>query len=104
MFAVIKVGGSQHRVAVGEEMKVERLAGEVGQKLEFGEVLLLSREEGCVVGTPNVAGAKVVAEIVGQGRGKTVDVCKFKRRTKYRRKNGHRQEYTKLKVTEIVAP
>jgi large subunit ribosomal protein L21 len=102
MFAVIKTGGKQYKVKEGEILKIEKVAGNAGDKIEF-EVLLLADEEGkdVKVGKPLVAGAKVGAEILEQGRARKVDVIKYKPKVRYRRKNGHRQMYTKVKVTSI---
>lgn len=102
MYAVIKTGGKQYRVSEGDRVRVEKLPGAVGEKVEFDEVLMLGGER-VAVGAPFVSGAKVNAEIVGQGRGKKVIVFKIKRRKSYRRKAGHRQAYTELKVTGINA-
>lgn len=102
MYAVIKSGGKQYRVSEGDRLRVEKLAGNVGDKLEFSDVLMVGGEK-VAVGAPFVAGAKVNAEIVGQGRGKKIVVFKIKRRKGYRRKAGHRQFYTELKVTGVSA-
>lgn len=102
MYAVIKTGGKQYRVSEGDRLRVEKLTGVVGDKLEFGDVLMIGGEK-VAVGAPHVAGAKVNAEIVGQGRAKKIIVFKIKRRKGYRRKAGHRQAYTELKVTGVNA-
>lgn len=102
MYAVISTGGKQYRVSEGDKLRVEKLAGDVGAKVEFGEVLMVGGDK-VAIGKPFVAGAKVVAEIVAQDRAKKVIVFKFRRRKNYRRKNGHRQPYTELKVTGISA-
>lgn len=102
MYAVIKTGGKQYRVSEGSHLRVEKLPGAAGDKLELGEVLMLGGEK-LVVGKPLVKGAKVSAEIVAQGRDKKVIVYKIRRRKRYRRKNGHRQPYTELKITGISA-
>lgn len=104
MYAVFKLGGNQHRARVGDLLKVQKLEGEVGGKVEIQEVLLVNREEGVLVGTPVVPGARVFAEIVKQGKEKTIIVQKFKRRKKYRRRNGHRQLFTQIRVTDVVVP
>jgi len=103
MFAVFKLGGAQMRASVGDVVKVEKIDAVVGATVEFPEVLLLGGEKN-IVGKPSVKGAKVVCEVVGHGRGNTVLVMKFKRRKYYRRKNGHRQQFTTLKVTQVVTP
>lgn len=102
MYAVIKSGGKQYRVSEGGRLRVEKLAGEVGDKLEFGEVLMLGGDK-LRVGAPFVKGAKVSAEIVAQGRDRKIIVFKIRRRKRYRRKAGHRQPYTELKITGISA-
>jgi large subunit ribosomal protein L21 len=102
MYAVIKTGGKQYRVSEGSHVRVEKLAGAAGDKLELGEVLMLGGEK-LAIGKPFIAGAKVNAEIVAQGRDKKVIVFKIRRRKRYRRKNGHRQPYTELKITGISA-
>ena len=102
MYAVIKTGGKQYRVSEGSRLRVEKLPGAAGDKVELSEVLMLGGEK-LVVGKPIVAGAKVNAEIVTQGRDKKVIVFKIRRRKRYRRKNGHRQPFTELKITGISA-
>ena len=101
MYAVIKTGGKQYRVAEGQKLRVEKLAGNAGDKITFDEVLLVGGEDTPKIGQPLVKGASVAAEIVGQDRGKKIVVFKYKRRKNYRRKNGHRQPYTELKITGI---
>ena len=103
MYAVIKTGGKQYRVTEGEVLNVEKLTGEVGSTVELGEVLSVGEGEGLKVGTPTVAGAKVVAEIVEQGKGKKLIVYKKKRRKGFDKKKGHRQLFTGLKIKEIKA-
>jgi len=105
MFAVIQTGGKQYRVAKGDSLRVEKLPGDVGGAVTFDKVLLVASEKGesTKVGTPLVVGAKVSATIVAQDRDKKVIVFKFRRRKNYRRKNGHRQPFTELKITEITA-
>ena len=103
MFAVVKTGGKQYRVAPRDVITVERLAGEAGNVVELGEVLLVGSEAGTEVGAPLVAGARVTAEIVEQARGEKVIAFKKRRRKNSRRKRGHRQDLTVLRITEIVA-
>lgn len=98
--AVIRTGGKQYRVAQGDTVTVEKLEGEPGSKVEFTEVLLVSGDSP-KVGKPIVAGAKVTGEIVEQGRGEKITTFKFKRRKKYHRKMGHRQDLTAVKITGI---
>ena len=100
MYAVIRTGGKQYRVTEGQTLRVEKLPGGAGDKVTFGEVLLLGGEQPRV-GQPLVQGAAVAAEITAQDRGKKLVVFKFRRRKNYRRKNGHRQPYTELKITGI---
>jgi large subunit ribosomal protein L21 len=101
MYAVIKTGGKQYRVSEGQLLRVEKLAGSAGDKVTFSEVLLLGGETP-KIGRPLIPGAAVAAEITAQDRGKKLIVFKFRRRKNYRRKNGHRQPYTELKITGIT--
>ena len=103
MYAVIKTGGKQYKVEQGATIRVEKLEGEAGAKLEFADVLLVADGENVKVGTPIVSGAKVSAEIVAQGKGERLVVFKFRRKKAYRRRNGHRQLYTAVKITGISA-
>ncbi|HSK40833.1 MAG TPA: 50S ribosomal protein L21 [Arenibaculum sp.] len=103
MFAVIRTGGKQYKVANGDVIKVERLAGEPGATIGLNEVLMVSDGGETTVGTPLVAGAAVNAEVVAQDRGPKIIVFKKKRRQNYRRKNGHRQDLTVLRITGIQA-
>jgi len=101
MFAIVKTGGKQYRVAVGDQIVVERLVGDVGAEVSLGEVLAISGGESPTVGTPTVPAASVRAKIVQQPRSAKIIVFKKKRRKNYRRKHGHRQELTVLKIEEI---
>jgi len=103
MYAVIATGGKQYRVQQGETLHVEKLEAEAGKTVEFTDVLLVADGENVKVGAPHVAGAKVTAEVVGNGRGEKLIVYKYRRRKGYRRKNGHRQPFTALKITGITA-
>lgn len=103
MYAVIKTGGKQYRVEEGATIRVEKLDGEQGKKIEFTDVLLVADGDNVKVGAPHVPGAKVTAEIVAQEKGPKLVVFKFRRRKAYRRKTGHRQPYTALKITGISA-
>lgn len=104
MFAVVKTGGKQYRVSQGDQIRVEKLPGSVGETVELSDVLLLvDDEENVQIGQPLVEGARVKAEIVDQARAKKIIVFKMKRRKNYRRKAGHRQPYTALKIVEIAA-
>lgn len=105
MFAVIKTGGKQYKVAKDDVIAVEKLDGKVGDKIEIKDVLMLggAKEDGsdAVIGAPFVAGASVKTEVVEQGRGAKIIVFKMKRRKGYRRKQGHRQALTTLKILDI---
>jgi large subunit ribosomal protein L21 len=103
MFAVIKTGGKQYKVAANDRITVERLAGEAGSDISINEVLLVGEGESVTIGAPVVAGATVSARIVGQARGDKVLVFKKRRRQNSRRKNGHRQDLTILEITGINA-
>lgn len=103
MYAVIKTGGKQYKVAPGETIAVEKLQEEAGKTLELDQVLLIVGEGNAMVGQPVVAGAKVVAEVARQGRGDKIIVFKYKPKKRYRRTTGHRQDLTFLKITDIIA-
>jgi len=103
MFAVVKTGGKQYKVAQGDVIQVEKLPAEAGKTVELGEVLMLVDGGKVTVGSPLVSGAKVAAEVVSQGRSGKLIVFKKKRRQNYRRKKHHRQEFTVLKITGISA-
>ena len=103
MYAVVKTGGLQVRVAPGQAVRVGKLPGEVGSAVEFSEVLLVGGEGEAKVGKPLVSGAKVLGTIRAHGRGEKITIFKSKRRKNYRRKQGHRQDYTEVQVTEIRA-
>lgn len=102
MYAVIRTGGKQYRVSEGDRLRVEKLPGDVGSKVELDEVLMLGGDK-VSVGKPLVEGAKVSAEIVSQDRAKKLVIFKFRRRKNHRRKKGHRQHFTELKITGIQA-
>lgn len=102
MYAVIKTGGKQYRVAPDDVLSVEKIDGETGDIVEFNEVLLVAGEKDVSVGAPLVADACVAAEVVEQGRAKKITVFKKKRRKGYRRTRGHRQMLTTVKITEIL--
>ncbi|BDD87123.1 50S ribosomal protein L21 [Desulfofustis limnaeus] len=101
MYAIVKTGGKQYQVAAGEQVRVEKLAGNVGDTVELDEVLLIADGDHVEVGQPVVAGATVVATIAEQGKDKKIRVFKKKRRKGYRLTKGHRQAYTALKIAEI---
>jgi large subunit ribosomal protein L21 len=101
MYAVVETGGKQVRMIPGEAIRVEKLAGEVGETVELSDVLMLGGEGDVKIGTPRVEGAKVVGTITAQGRHPKITVFKMKRRKGYRRKQGHRQSYTEILVDRI---
>src|SRR5208282_2960254 len=101
MFAVFKTGGKQYRVAAEDVLKVDKVKGALGEIVEFGEVLLLGGDS-VTLGAPTVAGATVAAEVLDQARGPKIIAFKKRRRKNSRRKRGHRQEFTLLRITEIL--
>lgn len=101
MYAIIKSGGKQYRVAKDEVVKVEKLDGDAGKKVSFGDILMVSGEGKTSVGAPLVKGATVEGEIVSHGRNDKVLIVKKRRRQGYRRKKGHRQHFTAVKITGI---
>lgn len=103
MYAVIATGGKQYRVNVGDEIFIEKIEGEAGDSVTFGEVLAVSDDAGLRVGAPTLEGAAVEAEIVKQGKGKKIVIFKYKAKKGYRRKNGHRQPYTRVRIAAINA-
>jgi large subunit ribosomal protein L21 len=102
MYAVIKTGGKQYRVAPQDIIEIEKIAGDAGAAVEFGEVLMIAGEGAPKIGAPLIAGAKVTGEVVRQGRGEKVIIFKKRRRHTYRRKKGHRQELTTVRITGIT--
>ena len=102
MYAVVKTGGKQYRVTEGDTLKVEKLNGEVGSRIELTEVLAVGEGDDVRIGVPIVENAKVVCEITEQGRGKKIIVFKKKKRKGYSKKQGHRQDFTALKVDVIA--
>ena len=103
MYAVVRTGGKQLRVEPGAAVRVEKLDGSVGDSIELSEVLLVGGGEQARIGTPLIEGAKVVGTITAQARGKKLIIFKMKRRKGYRRKAGHRQSYTEIRVDKIEA-
>jgi large subunit ribosomal protein L21 len=101
MFAVIKTGGKQYRVAAEDVLKVEKIKGEPGEIVQFGEVLVVGGNSP-TLGAPMISGASVAAEVLEQGRGDKVIAFKKRRRKNSRRKRGHRQEFTLVRITEIL--
>ena len=100
-YAIVKTGGKQYRVQTGDTIRVEILPNTVGEAVELDEVLLVSEDGKVTLGSPTVPGAAVTTEVLENGRGKKLVIFKYKAKTRYRRRNGHRQGYTDLKVTGI---
>jgi len=102
MYAVIKSGGKQYRVESGKQVRVEALAADVGAAVAFEEVLLVGAGDSVKVGAPLVSGAKVKATVVAHGRGEKVRIFKLRRRKHYQKSQGHRQNYTEVRIDDIV--
>ncbi len=102
MYAVIKTGGKQYRVSPGDSIDVEKLPYEVGEQIELDQVLLVANGSGAKIGQPLVEGAKVKATVTRQAKGRKVIIYKYRPSKRYRRKRGHRQHYTRLKIDEIL--
>ena len=100
-YAVVQSGGKQYRVAEGDTIRVESVDESNGGQVEIGDVRMISRDGEVVLGSPTVEGASVTAEVLGHGKGRKVVVFKYKPKVRYRRRTGHRQQYTDLKVTGI---
>ena len=103
MYAVIKTGGKQYKVAAGEKIKVEQIAADVGQEIMIDQVLAVGDGAGLQVGTPLVAGAIVKATVVAQGKHDKVHIFKMRRRKHYQKRQGHRQSFTELEIGDITA-
>jgi large subunit ribosomal protein L21 len=101
IYAIVRTGGKQYRVEPDQILDVDRLDAEVGSTIELTDVLLLSQGENAVVGSPRVADARVMAEVVEHGRDGKIVVFKYKNKTRYRRKKGHRQDYTRLSIMQM---
>jgi large subunit ribosomal protein L21 len=105
MYAILETGGKQYKVQSGDVIEVERLDGEVGDQIELGRVLMLAGDDGAPkLGNPIVEGAKVFGEVVEHGKGEKLIVFKYKPKVRYRRKTGHRQVVTRVRVGDIVGP
>jgi large subunit ribosomal protein L21 len=102
MYAVIKSGGKQYRVESGAQLRVESLAADVGAAVSFDEVLLVGTGDAVKVGAPLVSGAKVKATVVSHGRGEKVKIFKMRRRKHYQKTQGHRQNFTEVRIDDIV--
>ena len=103
MYAVIATGGKQYRVAEGDVLFVEKLAGELDEQVVFSDVLTVVEDGSVKIGTPYLAGAKVKAKVLNQGKDKKILVYKYKSKANYRRRQGHRQPYTKVSIEKIEA-
>ena len=101
-YAIVQTGGKQYRLTPGQRVSVEKLDVEEGDVVELDQVLMITQDEDVVLGTPTIEGAKVLAEVERQGKGKKIVVFKYKSKVRYRRKRGHRQQVTDLRVVEIV--
>lgn len=102
MYAVIKTGGKQYKVAAGQKLKVEKIDAEVGDTVEFDTVLLVSKDDKLTIGSPVVEGAKVTAQVVAQKRAKKIEIIKFKRRKHSMKRQGHRQYFTEVEINAIA--
>ena len=102
MYAVIKTGGKQYKVTVGEKLKVEQIPAELDSQIELNEVLMIADGENVKVGAPTVAGAKVVAKVIAHGRGEKIRIFKMRRRKHYQKRQGHRQNFTRIEILSIA--
>lgn len=103
MYAIIETGGKQYKVAEGDKIVVEKLSASVDETVELDKVLLINKDGQTTVGTPTVDGAKIVAKVIEQGKGKKILVFKYKAKKNYRRRFGHRQPFTALRIERIEA-
>jgi large subunit ribosomal protein L21 len=101
MYAILETGGKQYKVRPGDTLQVEKLPAEAGETVELGRVLMVGGDDSVAIGSPLVEGAKVLAEVVDQRRGPKIIVFKYKAKARYRRKTGHRQSLTTLRIKEI---
>jgi large subunit ribosomal protein L21 len=104
MYAIFEDGSRQYRVQEGDQIVLDRRADELGGEVQFDRVLLISGPSGPTIGTPMIEGARVVAQVVEHFRDKKIIIQKFRRRKNYRRRRGHRQPYTTVRITGVVAP
>jgi large subunit ribosomal protein L21 len=102
MYAIVRDRGMQYRVEQGQTLQIDRLEQEPGTEIEFDEVLLVRNDETVQVGTPLVTGAKVRARVMGMFKGKKIIVFRYRRKKRYRRRTGHRQQYTRVQIQEIL--
>ena len=102
MYAVIETGGKQYKVQEGDTVFVEKIDTDEGEKVELSNILLISKDDGLLVGKPYIEGAKIEATVLEQGKMRKIIVFKYKSKKNYKRKQGHRQPYTKLKIEKIV--
>ncbi len=102
MYAVVKTGGKQYKVAAGEKLKIEQIAADVGQEIVFDQVLAVGQGDQLQIGAPVIAGASVKATVVAQGRHDKVRIFKMRRRKHYQKRQGHRQNYTEVEISSIV--
>jgi len=103
MYAVIKTGGKQYRVAAGEKIKVEQIPADIGSEVVLDQVLLVANGDDVTMGTPLVGGATVKVKVISHGRGEKVRIFKMRRRKHYRKTQGHRQNYTEIEILGIAA-
>ncbi len=103
MYAVVETGGRQYKVSRGQVIDVEKLEAAPGETIELGKVLLVQDDDNVSIGQPIVDGAKVTAKVLGEEKGDKLIVFKYKNKTRYRRKTGHRQTYTRLEIEDIVS-
>lgn len=103
MYALVRTGGKQYRVEEGRSIKIERLPGDAGDTIELGEVLLMGDGDAITIGTPTIEGARIVGTIAEQGRAKKILVFHFRNKTRHKKKNGHRQHFTRFVVDDILA-
>ena len=102
MYAVIKTGGKQYKVSVGEKLKVEQIPADIDSTIELSEVLMIADGDAVKVGTPLVAGAKVTATVIAHGRGEKIRIFKMRRRKHYQKRQGHRQNFTEIRIDAIA--
>lgn len=103
MYAVIKTGGKQYRVAAGEKIKVEQIPADVGAVITLDQVLMVGEGESVKIGTPIIAGATVTAKVIAHGRGPKIKIFKMRRRKHYQKHQGHRQNYTEIEINGIAS-